>query len=70
MATKTTTTRGFQDIRCPKCGEADVVTVALFDLQTFSCSSCSEEFTADDVRAMIAGWERVLAWVALAPVRD
>jgi hypothetical protein len=69
MATKTKTAKGFQ-VRCICCGAEDAVWVSLQDTESFSCSSCSEPFAADDVRAMIAGWERVLAWIESAPARE
>jgi transcription initiation factor IIE alpha subunit len=60
--------RGFPGLCCLKCGEVDVVTVRLEDV-SFLCESCGEPFAAQDVREMIAGWERVLEWISLAPTK-
>lgn len=58
--------RGFKHIPCLKCGETDTVKVSL-DTMGFLCTSCDGEWTADDVRAVMDAWTKVLAWVELAP---
>lgn len=59
---ETKTTRGFK-VSCLKCGSDDDVRLMLADVETFTCDACSESWTADDVRKMVAEWRRVLAWV-------
>jgi uncharacterized protein (DUF983 family) len=60
--------RGFGYLPCPKCGE-EQVTVSLFldEVSTFRCCECEGEWSADEVRDLIARWGRVLAWLDLAP---
>ena len=71
-ATATTTAaeaqaRGFL-LPCPKCGEAGAtIDLTLSDLETFHCQDCDTAFEAADVRAFIARWSAVLAWVDAAP---
>lgn len=62
------TRRGFPGIGCLECGEKDTVRVNLEDMG-FVCSSCDAEFTARDVRSMMAAWTRVLDWVEMAPAK-
>ena len=62
-------TRGFA-APCPHCGTADGITVYLDNLATFNCPQCGDDFTADDVRAFIARWQRVLDWIDQAPVKE
>ena len=64
-ATRKATRRGFT-ARCIKCNEAEV-RISLGNTADFACSACSEEFTAADVRLLIAEWSAVLAWVETAP---
>jgi transcription elongation factor Elf1 len=64
MATKTA--RGFA-VRCLHCGEEETVRLDVHDLDTFHCSSCDTEFTTDTVRAEMARWARLLAWLDTAP---
>jgi transposase-like protein len=60
--------RGFPDVHCLRCGNPDAaVSVDLHDVGSFRCSECQEEWTADDVRAQLRGWEAVLRWVESAP---
>lgn len=62
--------RGFGQLPCPLCGADATVRLDLDDLATFNCCECSEDFTADDLRAIIAQWQRVLNWLDTAPVRE
>lgn len=62
-------TRGFR-APCIKCGDPDCVRVDLSDLSAFTCHSCDDTFTADDVREHIAQWSSVLAWIEAAPSVD
>ncbi len=66
MATKTATAKGFA-VRCIHCGEEQSVRLLASDLHNFACSSCDAEFSADDVRAEIDAWARLLAWLDTAP---
>lgn len=60
--------RGFQDACCLRCGEEGGVYVRLGEVTRFACSECDSEWTAQDVRAAVEAWSRVLVWVASAPV--
>jgi transposase-like protein len=63
--------RGFPGLRCPLCGTTDdVQTLDLDDLQTFRCAGCDEQYTTDDVRELLAAWQRVLTWIDAAPIAD
>jgi hypothetical protein len=63
-----TTARGFKEVVCIACGNADAtVSVMLHDLNQFHCSECDAEFSVEDVRAHLAAWTRVLDWISLAP---
>lgn len=62
-----TPARGFQGLRCVLCGAEATISLDLDDLDTFHCPECSEDFTADDVRAQIEAWGKVLAWIDSAP---
>ncbi len=65
-ATDTTTTKGFTH-RCPKCGAEDSLRLDLADLRAMTCKECDDELGPDDIRAIIAGWTRVLRWIETAP---
>jgi Zn ribbon nucleic-acid-binding protein len=68
MATATKkATRGFAT-RCPACGEADTLTINVADVHLLTCGECGAETTADELRAIIAGYERLLEWLDTAPV--
>ncbi len=69
----TQTPRGFSGICCIKCGESDCVAIDLHNLtgdESISCAQCNTSFGLDDVRSLINQWQRVLAWVALAPEQE
>lgn len=64
------TRRGFSSLRCPLCGTADETQcLDLDDLQTLHCAGCGEDYTLDDVRELIAAWQRLLAWIDAAPAK-
>jgi hypothetical protein len=47
------------------------VRLDVHDVHTFHCTSCDAEFTADDVRAELARWTKLLTWLETAPaLRD
>lgn len=54
---------GFGSLTCPKCCCDGVVMIHLDDFENFCCGDCSEEFTLSDVRELIAGWNKVIAWI-------
>lgn len=63
----TTTARGIQ-LPCPRCGEPDAnLLLHLVDGESFTCQECDEEFTAADVRGLLARWAPVLAWLDKMP---
>lgn len=67
---KTTQTHrhGFPGLRCPLCGTADETqSIDLDDLQTIRCAGCGEDYRVDDVRELLATWQRVLDWIDAAP---
>lgn len=73
MATATQTTRGF-GVCCPHCHDGDaVLTLNLNDLGEITCPVCDAVFTAAEavelVREQLAAWQRLAAWIELAPVR-
>ena len=63
--------RGFPGLTCFKCGETDCISLAgLSDLSAddaFTCRECNTDFSAADVREMLDGWSRLLAWIDAAP---
>ncbi len=53
---------------CPRCGEAEAsISLCLADAETFTCGECGTEFTATDLRDIMARWQKVLAWVDAMP---
>jgi uncharacterized Zn finger protein len=61
------TSRGLL-LPCPTCGEEQAtITLSLADCETLHCEDCGSDYTLDDVRSLIARWQRVLAWVEQAP---
>ena len=59
--------RGFK-VCCLACGEQGGVRIYLDDMAgLFQCNECEAEFTPEEIRERIAGWEAVLAWVESAP---
>jgi hypothetical protein len=59
--------RGF-DVRCVLCGDAGrSITLDAHDTASFHCAACDADFTADEVRGIMAGWAALLAWADQAP---
>lgn len=65
------------ELRCPECGETNLVRLDLDDMTTFSCDGCESGFAPSDVAAMFAewdgqrkDWERVLDWIKTAPLKE
>lgn len=54
---------------CPKCGEAAEVVVNVADGEACACSGCGEAYTVADVRAIIASWGPLLAWLDSHPAK-
>lgn len=63
-------TKGVSGLACIKCGEVDSVLLYAYDVETFSCNECKEEFEAKEVQEVMDGWKRMLDWIAQAPVID
>jgi hypothetical protein len=59
--------RGFPGLRCPLCGEEDTLRI---DVETLalSCGANDCEIEADEVRSLIALWQKLLLWLETAPV--
>ena len=66
MATTNRTKRGFK-VNCPFCGEDGNLRLEVEDVHSLTCSSCDAEFTTEDIRQVIDGWRRLLAWLDAAP---
>lgn len=62
-------TKGFKH-RCPSCGEEDSLRLDLGDVNNMCCVSCDVDITADDIRAIVDQWARLLAWLDTAPDRE
>ena len=60
--------RGFS-APCPKCGK-DTVSIFLDNLDVLHCHDCQEDFDLGFVRALVADWSTVLAWIDLAPAKE
>ena len=54
---------------CPKCLNDETIRVNLDDGETLTCTGCDEEFTADDLRELVASWLPLLAWLDSHPAR-
>lgn len=67
MATATKTTRKGFVTHCPHCGAESTLSVDLSDTSAMTCGDCDNEVTADDIRKVMAGWQRLLAWLDSAP---
>lgn len=66
MATASKIRKGFK-ARCPICGEDDSLKIHVEDVNTLTCGSCDNEVTTDDIREVMAGWQRLLKWIDSAP---
>lgn len=71
------TRKGFGTLRCPECSEEAVISLDTDDCEVLRCGECSAEIRAEVVRDWIedrlienARWQRLLDWMASAPVRD
>ena len=62
--------RGFADLPCVYCGESGCLTIDLCDLtgdEALTCTQCETNYSLADVRAKIAAWLPVIAWIDQAP---
>lgn len=65
--TQPTTARGIV-LPCPMCGDPIAnFRLSLADGETLTCQECDAEFATDYVRALIAQWQPVLAWIDAMP---
>lgn len=60
-------------LTCPFCGvQGSTITLDLNDLARIECADCSQEFSPleglEKAQELVAQWERLVAWVGLAPV--
>jgi hypothetical protein len=57
-------------LSCPMCGASEAIQLDLNDLTTVTCGECSDEFTPEAARKVLAErfrrWDAVIAWIALA----
>ncbi len=58
--------RGF-NVPCIKCSDTNTVSVGLGNVTKFYCNGCDAEYTVVDVIDLMAKWDVVLRWIALAP---
>lgn len=66
MSDATPARKGFP-IRCLHCGEWNTTRIDADDLCKFACTACDNETTAEEARALVDGWSRMLAWIETAP---
>ncbi len=66
MAAETRLQKGFQ-VHCPLCGEEDSLRINVDDVHNLTCSRCDGDLTADDIREVMAQWQRLLTWLETAP---
>jgi uncharacterized protein (DUF983 family) len=56
---------GFPGLRCPHCGEPEVIAVMVESLD-LRCTSCDEPITRAQVAALVEMWGRLLRWLDAA----
>jgi hypothetical protein len=54
---------------CPKCGEDTCIKIDLADGDTCTCTGCDEEFSVGTMRALVASWGPLLAWLDGHPAK-
>lgn len=63
--------RGFNYLPCPRCGQEEAtVSIDLHDLtdpEAIQCRDCDATFGIEEVRDIVAKWQRVLLWIDSAP---
>lgn len=63
--------RGFPGLPCLRCGEVGDVNLNLNEItgdEALYCGNCDAKYGLDEVRDTVATWQKVLAWVDLAPI--
>ena len=58
------------DVICPRCLNAESVTLDLDDGDRLHCPGCDEEFTVADVEALVGCWSKLLPWIKQHPARQ
>ena len=56
-------------VNCPKCGECGGVKVDVAGGDACECGECGAEFTVTEVRAVVASWGVLLAWLDSHPAK-
>jgi hypothetical protein len=65
-----TAPRAIGFLPCPLCGEQQArISLDLADF-ALHCADCDSHFLAEEVRAFIARWQRVLSWIDSAPAAE
>lgn len=54
---------------CPKCLTDACITLDLDDGDTLRCNDCEEEYTVEDVSALVESWSKLLPWIKQHPAR-
>jgi uncharacterized protein (DUF983 family) len=68
--TTTTPGTGIKGLCCPKCGEANCVTVKIWEPSELHCNDCGEALDRGDIEDMIAKWTALLGWLDSIPSID
>ena len=62
---------GGWSLPCPRCGELGAsISINLHDPSTMTCLECEEDFTAEQLQALIVSWQPILAWLATLPAQS
>jgi hypothetical protein len=61
--------RGFGALPCILCGQETTISLDLDEVDNFHCSECDGVFSVSDLRDHMERWQKVLAWIHLAPDR-
>ena len=51
------------NLTCIKCGHDGSISLDMDDLKTLRCRECDDEFTTEDVAAIIGEWQKALEWI-------
>jgi hypothetical protein len=57
------------NVICPRCLADAAVTVDVDDGSTLRCPDCGEDYSVDDVAAIVESWGRLLPWLKAHPAR-
>ena len=58
------------NLMCPKCMSESAIKVSVEDGDTLTCPECEEEFSLNDVIALIESWKPILPWLLSHPARQ